>query len=113
MIQVSLLAPPADARGRVTVLSPRSLALPAETIDSIVLGLDDANVVEAIDVAAREVHGSGWQSIAAVFRSSIEWVDAGARLSTAACGDVDQLRVTLTVPPRAQMFLTRVAILRR
>ena len=105
----------ADARGRVTLHSPRALVLTAETIDSIVLGLDDGNVVESIDVAAREREGSHWLSIAAAFRSSIDWVDAGARLATnvAARGGVDQLRITLAVAPGAKLELTRVAVLRR
>ena len=102
----------ADTRGRVTLLSPRALALRPETIDSVVLGLDDANV-EAIDIAVLERNGRSWQSIVAASRSSIEWLDAGARLATAACGGVDRLRITLTVSPRTQLELTRVAILRR
>jgi hypothetical protein len=102
----------ADARGRVTLLSPRALALGANTIDSIVLGLEPGSV-EAIEVAVLERTGSNWQSIAAVSDSSIEWVDAGARVATAACGGVDQLRITLAVSPRTQLLLTRVAILRR
>lgn len=104
----------ADASGAVVLVSPREVALASDAIDCIVIGLPDEIEVRTIDVAARAAIDAPWRSLARGNGSAMQTTTAGRivkRTASAPAGEVDQLRLTISLAARAQTTLTRVAIL--
>lgn len=102
------------ARDRIVLVSPREIALASDAIDCIVIGLADEVEVVAIDVAARSAIDAPWRPLARANAAALQTSPAGRivkRTASAPAGEVDQLRVTISLVARTQTTLTRIAIL--
>jgi len=104
----------AGADNRIVLVSPREVALASDAIDGIVIGLADEVEVATIDVEARTAIDAPWRPLARANADALQTSPAGRivkRMASAPAGEVDQLRVTISLVARAQTTLTRVAIL--
>ena len=104
----------AGAGNRIVLVSPREVALAGDAIDGIVIGLADEVEVATIDVDARTAIDAPWRPLARANAGALQTSPAGRivkRMASAPAGEVDQIRVTLSLVARAQTTLTRVAIL--
>ena len=109
------LAITADRNGVASIVSPREIALGADTIAAIVIGLVDDVRVETIAIDARSAPASRWIRVAECAGDEPARTPAGCIIACSApktAGTVDQLRVTLRAVPGATITLARVAILR-
>ena len=102
------------AGNRIVLVSPREIALASDAIDCIVIGLADEVEVGTIDVAARSAIDAPWRPLARANAAALQTSPAGRivkRMASAPAGEVDQLRVTISLVARTQTTLTRIAIL--
>jgi len=104
----------ADGRGEVTLVSPPEVDVASTQIDRVVVGLPDDPGVQRIRIAARSAIDERWHVLADARGDEAARTAAGrvVRIACAPRFDVDRLRLTLSVAPRAGLTLARVAILR-
>jgi len=104
----------ADERGTVTLVSPAEVDVRSTQIDCVVVGLPDDLAVQRMAIAARSAIGERWQALVDARGDALAQTSAGrvVRITGAPPLDVDRLRLTLWMAPRARFALARVAILR-
>jgi hypothetical protein len=112
------LALAADREGRVVLVSPPDLALAAATIEGFVVALEDIDDAVTIEVGARDAADAPWQTLVRSDVREAPRTQAGFLVSfppvpTWRAHDVYQLRIVLSLGPRARAVLRRIAILRR
>ena len=104
-----------DAKGTMTLLSPRGLALAPERVARIVAGLPRELRVDAVDVYARSAGGAPWGPVALARTDAIKASNAGrivTRSGPSRASPVDQIKVEFRFGTAARDIpLTRVAVL--
>jgi hypothetical protein len=104
-----------DATGRITLVSPRGLALAPERIGRIVAGLPREAKVDAMNVYARSAGGAAWEPVALSRPDTIVVSDAGrvvARSGPSRAAPADQIKLEFRLGAAARdVPLTRVAVL--
>ena len=103
-----------DEAGRVTLASPRGLALAPERIAGIVAGLPDGIGVRGIAVYARSAPASPWQPLAVASDRAIAATPAGRRVAprTTIAVPADQLKIEIDFDaPARDVPLARIAVL--
>jgi hypothetical protein len=104
-----------DPAGRVSLLSPRGLALAPERIGRIVAGLPRDAKVAWLSVYARGTGDARWEPIALARADTAALTDAGLvvrRDDGARASPVDQIRIDIAFEaPLRDVPLTRIAVL--
>jgi len=102
-----------DANGRVALLSPAGLPATAQTLETIVLGVDTQAGLRRVRVQGRGA-GGGWQTLADASGADLRETAAGIavrRTGRDLALPLDQLRIELTFRANTTRPLTRVAVL--
>ena len=104
-----------DATGKLTLLSPRGLAIAPERVGRIVAGLPPDAAVVSLNVYLRTAGGSTWEPVALARGDAIRQSGAGrivTRNAPSHAAPADQIKVELQfAAPVARLPLTRMAIL--
>ena len=103
-----------DGDGRVSLVSPRGLALTSERLGRVVAGLPSDAEVRSIDVYARSGENAPWQRIGSARDDAIGISDAGriVTINRRSGPPIDQLKIAIEFAERAaDVPLTRIAVL--